>query len=330
MSGSLTFGEVIMYAETMEVSNTSNTGSTSTELQAPNHLTSLSTSAVLVSVDVNVWSATKQDRTISGEVTTSKKADPNAGRFVKNLLANNVYHKDLVNYRQTIYNWVKSKTYRWNNSQDLLPTIELESFKSEYDKHEKEFDRLLSEFNKNYNSIKSNMAFAQGDMYNMDDYPDIEEVKRKFGCKLYISEVPSHDFRCQVAQDLADDLKVNYQQQCEEIVKNVLHQQTGRVLEVMESIAHCCGTQEITTKDGEKKSKKRKIYDSTIEKAKDLCRTIGAFRYVDNEHSQKLRSVAKQLDDTLEGVSTDALRESDYTRDRVKSDIEDILSKFAV
>ena len=59
-----------MYAETMEVSNTSNTGSTSTELQAPNHLTSLSTSAVLVSVDVNVWSATKQDRTISGEVTT--------------------------------------------------------------------------------------------------------------------------------------------------------------------------------------------------------------------------------------------------------------------
>ena len=319
-----------MYAETMEVSNTSNTSNTSTELQTPNHLTSLATSAVLVTVDVNVWSATKQDRTISGEVTSSKKADPNAGRFVKNLLANNVYNKDLVNYRQTIYNWVKAKTYRWNNSQDLLPTIELESFKQEYDKHEKEFNRLLSEFCDKYDSIKSNMAFAQGDMYNIQDYPSVEEVRRKFGCKLYISEVPSHDFRCSVAQDLADDLKVNYQRQCEEIVKNVLHQQTDRIVNVMESISHCCGTQEITTKEGEVKSKKRKIYDTTIEKAKELCRTIGAFKYVNNEHSQRLRSVAKQLDDTLSGVSSEALRESDYTRDRVKSDIDDILSKFAI
>jgi len=93
------------------------------ELQQPKHITSLATSAVLVSVDVNVWSATKQDRGISSEVTKLKRADSNAGRFVKNLLANNIYHKDLVNYRQTIYNWLKRSTYRWNVSQDLLPTI---------------------------------------------------------------------------------------------------------------------------------------------------------------------------------------------------------------
>jgi len=301
---------------------------TDTTLQSPNHLTSLATSAVLVTVDVNVWSATKQDRTISGEVTSSKKADPNAGRFVKNLLANNVHHKDLVNYRQTIYNWVKAKTYRWNNSQDLLPTIELESFKQEYDKHEKEFNRLLSEFCDKYDSIKSNMAFAQGDMYNIQDYPSVEEVRRKFGCKLYISEVPSHDFRCSVAQDLADDLKVNYQRQCEEIVKNVLHQQTDRIVNVMESISHCCGTQEITTKEGEVKSKKRKIYDTTIEKAKSLCRSISQFDVLNNEDSAKLRDACRLLDNALTGVSIDALRESDYTRERVKNEVDDILNKF--
>ena len=45
----------------------------STELTQPTHLTSLATSAVLVSVDVNVWSATKQDRGISNEVTKGNK-----------------------------------------------------------------------------------------------------------------------------------------------------------------------------------------------------------------------------------------------------------------
>ena len=57
------------------------------ELHKPDHLISLASSAVLVSVDVNVWSATKQDRIISNEVTASKNADKSAGRYVKNLLA---------------------------------------------------------------------------------------------------------------------------------------------------------------------------------------------------------------------------------------------------
>lgn len=299
-----------------------------TKLQQPSHIISLATSGVLVSVDVNVWSATKQDRVISSEVTSSKKADPNAGRFVKNLLANNVYHKDLVNYRQTIYNWLKRRTYRWNNSQDLLPSVDMPDFKAEYNDHEQEFNRLLDDFCMNYDSIKSNMAFAQGDMYNAEDYPSVEEVRAKFGCKLYVSEVPTQDFRCQVANDLAHDLKQSYEKQTKEIVKNVLHQQIERITDVMESISHCCGTQEITTKDGEVKSKKRKIYDTTIEKAKSLCRSISQFDVLNNEDSAKLRDACRLLDNALTGVSIDALRESDYTRERVKNEVDDILNKF--
>lgn len=298
------------------------------ELQQPKHITSLATSAVLVSVDVNVWSATKQDRGISSEVTKLKRADSNAGRFVKNLLANNIYHKDLVNYRQTIYNWLKRSTYRWNVSQDLLPTINLEKFKTEYDEHQTEFYRLLDDFCDRYDTIKSNMAFSQGDMYNADDYPSVDEVRSKFGCNLYVSEVPEQDFRCQVAQDLANDLKLQYQKQAEEIVKNVLHQQTERITDVMESIAHCCGTQEITSEDGRTTTKKRKIYDSTIEKAKELCKTIKNFKLNDNEVSQRLSDAVTSLERSLDGVDSEQLRVSDSTRERVKSDVEDILSKF--
>ena len=112
------------------------------ELQKPNNIISLATSAVLVSVDVNVWSATKQDRGISDEVTNSKNADNSAGRFVKNLLADNIQHKRVANYRQTVYNWLKRSTYRWNNSQDLLPVLTLPQFKEQYQEHETEFYRL--------------------------------------------------------------------------------------------------------------------------------------------------------------------------------------------
>lgn len=299
------------------------------EIQQPNHIISLATSAVLVSVDVNVWSATKQDRVISDEVTTLKNADASAGRFVKNLLADDIHHKKVSNYRQTIYNWLKRSTFRWNNSQDLLPVANLEKFKVEFTDHETEYYRLLDNFLLNYQSIVSDMAFKQGDMFSQDDYPNVDEVRNKFGIKLYVAEVPSHDWRCSISDDIASDLKLQYESQAEQIITGIVNDQVARITEVMESISHCCGViekQDGTT--GEVVIKKRKIYDTTIEKAKELCDTFKKFKPIDNEISNKLSEVVVKLENALNGVDTKSIRESDAVRDKVKSEVDDILSKF--
>ena len=299
------------------------------EIQQPNHIISLATSAVLVSVDVNVWSATKQDRVISDEVTTLKNADASAGRFVKNLLADDLHHKKVSNYRQTIYNWLKRSTFRWNNSQDLLPVANLEKFKVEFTDHETEYYRLLDNFLLNYQSIVSDMAFKQGDMFSQDDYPSVDEVRNKFGIKLYVAEVPSHDWRCSISDDIASDLKLQYESQAEQIITGIVNDQVARITEVMESISHCCGViekQDGTT--GEVIIKKRKIYDTTIEKAKELCDTFKKFKPIDNEISSKLSEVVVKLENALNGVDTKSIRESDAVRDKVKSEVDDILSKF--
>ncbi len=299
------------------------------EIQQPNHIISLATSAVLVSVDVNVWSATKQDRVISDEVTTLKNADASAGRFVKNLLADDVHHKKVSNYRQTIYNWLKRSTFRWNNSQDLLPVTNLEKFKTEFADHETEYYRLLDNFLLNYQSIVSDMAFKQGDMFSQDDYPSVDEVRNKFGIKLYVAEVPSHDWRCSISNDIASDLKQQYENQAEQIITGIVNDQVARITEVMESISHCCGViEKLDGKTGEMITKKRKIYDTTIEKAKELCDTFKKFKPIDNELSSKLSEVVVKLENALNGVDTKSIRESDAVRDKVKSEVDDILSKF--
>ena len=299
------------------------------ELSKPNHIISLATSAVLVSVDVNVWSATKQDRGISDEVTTLKKADASAGRFVKNLLADDLFHKRVSNYRQTIYNWLKRSTFRWNNSQDLLPVVNLQKFKQEFSDHEAEFNRLLDSFVNNYSNIVGNMAFKQGDMFNRNDYPDANEVRDKFGIKLYVSEVPSHDWRCNISNDIAEDLKLQYEKQAEGIINHVITEQMDRLTDVMESISHCCGVSETTDAiTGETKTKKRKIYDSTIEKAKELCKTFKEFRPLDNEATARLADAVTKLENSLHGVDSETIRDSEAVRNKVKSDVDDILSKF--
>lgn len=295
-------------------------------LEKPKHITSLATAGLLVSVEVNVWSATKQDRAISNEVTTAKKAAQSAGRFVKNLLADNIDHKNLLNYRQTVYNWMVRSTYPWNKSQDFLPHVSLPSFMQEFHAHQTEFNRLLDEFCANYATTVSNMAFAQGQMFNRNDYPDVSEIRSKFCISLYTSEIPVGDYRCAIAQDLADDLNNHYNKQAESIVQNILTDQVERLVEVMESLSHCCDVDEYVGKDGEMKQKKRKIYEGTVEKAKEYCRVFKDFNLTNDA---KLDAAVSQLNIALRGVNADMLRESDAARSQVKNEVEDILSMFA-
>ena len=299
------------------------------KLDNPNHVISLSTSAVLVNAEVSVWSATKQDRVISNEVTTAKKADHSAGRYVKNLLADDPTHKQLLNYRQTVYNWLRRSTYDWNGSLRLLPVINLPKFKAEFHQHEKSYFALRDAFLDKYPTIVSNMAFKQGDMFDRSEYPSVDQIKDKFRIRLYVAEVPTSDYRCSIAEDLAEDLKLTYQKQInDEIVPQVMADIASQFIEVMESISHCCGVDEISSSStGEVKTKKRKIYDTTIEKARGLCETFREFNLTNDADLEK---ASVSLENVLRGVGADDIRESDAVRESVRKGVDDILTKYGV
>lgn len=301
----------------------------SIELANPNHVISLATSAVLVSTEVSVWSATKQDRIISNEVTTAKKADHSAGRYVKNLLADDPTHKQLLNYRQTVYNWLRRATYDWSGSLRLLPVINLPKFKAEFHQHEKSYFALRDAFLDRYPTIVSNMAFKQGDMFDRSEYPTVDQIKDKFRIRLYVAEVPTSDYRCTIADDLAEDLKLTYQKQInDEIVPQVMADIASQFVEVMESISHCCGVDEISdSSSGEVKTKKRKIYDTTIEKARGLCETFREFNLTNDADLEK---ASVSLENVLRGVGADDIRESDAVRESVRKGVDDILTKYGV
>ena len=87
------------------------------ELQTPSHVVSLATSGMLVSTDIRVWSATKQNKEVADEVTRSKKASEKAGKFIQHLLAGNERHIEIKRYRATIDNWHRRKAGQWSKGQ---------------------------------------------------------------------------------------------------------------------------------------------------------------------------------------------------------------------
>ena len=209
-------------------------------LNQPPVMVSLATSGMIVNVEVNVWSATKQDRTISKEVTTAYKADDEAARVVKHLLAGDPTHKKLLNHRQTIYNWVKKRTYDWSGSNRYLPMISLEKFKKEFSELEQEYKTLTNDFVAKYPDIVAAMAFKQGDMFNANEYPSAEEVGSKFRMKLFVHPVPETDFRVAIANDIKEELERHYVQEASSKVEEIMRDATERLVEFIKRIAHAC------------------------------------------------------------------------------------------
>jgi hypothetical protein len=293
------------------------------EIQKPNHLISLSSSAQLVTVEVNVWTATKQDKQISNEVTSAKNASTDAGKFTKNLLSNSPDHKALLNYRQTVYNWLQRCTFDWAGSVRLLPTFSIEKFMKEWASHEVEFNKLLDNFISKYPTIVSDAAFKQGDMFNRSEYPEPEDIRRRFRLKLFVTKVPENDFRSGgIATAIADDLEQHYNNQIEEIVNKSMEEASERLIEIASRISNACTE---VTPDDDGKVKRKKVYETTISQARDICETLKHFNLTNN---QQLESARAQLEEALSGVTLEDLRESSYVRSTVKDSVDDMLNKF--
>tara|TARA_R100001369_G_scaffold10621_3_gene23656 strand:+ start:1539 stop:2471 length:933 start_codon:yes stop_codon:yes gene_type:complete len=301
------------------------------ELETPEHVASLATSGMLVSTDVNVWSATKQDRSISDGVCKDKRASDKAGRFVKNLLVNFPEHKAIGTYRSTIYNWQVRKTFQWSKGQNYIFATDFEEYMNEWNQHKREFNRLVEQFCQRYPSkviAMENEESGQGEMFNVHDYPSVEEVRARFKCEVYVSEVPELDPRCQISHDLVHDLKDNFARQCSDRIDSMVQQQVDMLTTVMKSLSTTCGGTEEYKVKGITKTRNSPINSNTLEKAKDYCKRFRKYTLVDSEANTKLQSAIKLLDDTLNGVDIKTLRESDVVRDNVKSNIDDIISKF--
>ena len=300
-------------------------------LSRPEHLISLASSGLCVTVNVSLWGATKQSEELASEITRSINADKNAAKVTRNLLANHPRHKALTNYRATINNWLKRRTYTFNDALRYVTTMDFEAFMREYRDHEKVFLQLGEEFYAEYPSIVSDMAFKQGTAFDRNDYPDVSVVRAKTKIALYTYDVPQNDFRQLLAQELADDLHKTYSRQVNDIVQGIMSEQAERFISVMESISHCCGSEEVQVKDkdgmptGEVKTRKRKIYDSTIQRAQEFCKTFEKFNLA---NSPELEAARAALARALDGVDAESLRDSEAMRHSVKTEVDDILNKF--
>lgn len=292
-------------------------------LTSPETVTSLASSGILVYVQTRVWSATKQDQEISDEVTSSKNADRNSAKVVKYLMANCEEHRALVKNRAAWTNWVNRLTFPWAGNWDFLPNMRIAKFMQEFNERHAEHAALVQKLIDVYPTVLSNTAF-QGEMFKREDYPSADEIREKFSVKLFTQEVPVGDFRNQLSLDAAAQIQEHFNKQLPNLIGGMMDKQIATMVKLLTSISKSCTTDTVV-ENGKVKTERKRIYDTTIEQALELCDTYKSINVTNDPRIEEARAALERV---LQDVNVDVLRESDTMRASVKAGVDDILAKF--
>lgn len=299
------------------------------ELATPQHITTLRDCAMQGNLEVRIWLGTMQDDQLSDEITEAKEAERGSAKVTKNLLAGCLSHGAVKRFRSHAYNWFKQKSYRYVGTSGLIGNYDIPNVLQEYeDTLRPEFWNLVDKFCLDYADIKANYAFKmQGKMYNANDYPDVEWVRSRFDINLYLQPIAASDFGQHISAQVAEQLNDHYAKQAERFIRETGDKQMSQLVKVMQSLSHCCDVEVREGKNGETKVTRRRLHESTLEKAIEYC---DSFRHFNPSGSEKLEGIRRDLERALGGVNIKALRDSDSIRASVKSEVDEIMKKFGV
>jgi hypothetical protein len=281
---------------------------------------SIASSAVLVELNISVWPANKVDREMTETVNTNASAVRDASQTRKNLFAGTTLRKDIEKLAARIRLYHNQNTLPWaDKGQRLLPTKLFMEYKQTMNSYEVQFSQLCSNFFVEYPRLVAEAQQHLGTMYRAEDYPELEDVRMKFGFRKAFDPIPeSGDFRLDVsAQDL-EEVKAGYEAKFDERLAEAMRTPWERLHTVLTSMSE-------KLKDEEGVDSKKRYHDSLVTNAQDL---VGLLDKMNITNDPKLEEARKQLELTMLGADIETIKESSHARESMKNKVDAILQKF--
>jgi len=283
----------------------------------------IDTCAMLVELNVSQWTARKLDRTVSDELVANKHAqDKGAARVNKHLLAGRteleVITKFVTETRATVYD----NTLPWSDSGiRLLPSAKFMEFNAKLQQAEDKFYGLVTEFVTVYPSLITAQAMALGNMFKREDYPHPSDIEHRFRFSVNYMPVPSSgDFRVDIGNDAQEELRKKLSALADERVEHAMKDIKTRLLDHLKRMSD-----RLTIDYVSGEAVPRKFHDSLLDGAHDLCEMVQSLNVI-NDH--QLADARKALLKAIGNVDVKDLRKDVGARTEVKTQVDDILSKF--
>jgi hypothetical protein len=162
---------------------------------------------------------------------------------------------------------------------------------------------------------------ALGNMFKREDYPHPSDIEHRFRFSVNYMPVPSSgDFRVDIGNDAQEELRKKLSALADERVEHAMKDIKTRLLEHLKRMSD-----RLTVDYVSGEAKPRKFHDSLLDGAHDLCEMVQSLNVI-NDH--QLADARKALLKAIGNVDVQDLRKDVGARTEVKTQVDDILSKF--
>jgi len=285
-----------------------------------NTVAGVARSAMLVDLNISVYSGRKQDKSTQAEVTSAKgSGSKKAASVYKNLFAECKELENITKFQARARAEHYRMTLPWNDhGARLLPTISLMDYQKTMGRFRSEFDLLVEAFLDKYDTLVAAAAFQLGTLFDRGEYLTRNQVAQRFRMDSSFTPLPTAgDFRLDVESTVQRELVEQYERKLEEQLTQANRDAWDRLHTALTKLSDRLVVEE----DG----KKRVFHDTLVTGAVDLCELLTAMNITKDP---QLESARRQLEAVLSGVTPKELREEDGTRVLTKQKVDAILDAF--
>jgi len=279
--------------------------------------TAIHTRALLVWLQISTWSARKYDRSVSNKVNRDAGASDDAGRYNKLLLPGDASsYKTLITLLGSLRAWHYNETLAWSDEGNrLLTTANFTHYADTLRQKSAEIDRAIDAFVDDYPALRTAAALKLQGLYKPEDYPDVSDIRGKFGVKVSYNPVPiASDIRVNLAADQIAAIEASINDNNRSAVDTAMADCWQRLHTVVAAVA---------TKLADPTAIFR---DSLIGNASELCDVLKRLNVTDDPDLESMRATVLHQ---IASMAPQTLRDSKHARQDTADKAKAILDSMA-
>ena len=285
----------------------------------PATVVNIATAASLVDVGIGEWRARKTDKGASAAMIAANNAETGVASVHKDLLAGCAELSAVHNMTSKIRQYHQAHTLPWGMN-NLLPTAWYPDYHRDITGMFAQWETKVDEFVAAYEwqvAQQTVLANKLGDMFDPNDYPPADTIRRKFYYRFGYFAVPTNDWRLQIGQESMEQLTEQFDTYVQDNFHGLFQSVWKKLYAYLENMSYRLDY--VDPKD------KRKFHDTLVSNVTgmfpilDLCNVTG---------DSQMSAMKLKLEDAFYCVTPDALRDDAYMRKETKRKVDDIIASL--
>ena len=287
---------------------------------------SISSAAMLVDLSISQWSGIRRDKAASAKVADDNGAKRGVASVTKKLLGDCPELKAISDFVAMVRTGTHHEmTLPWSNSGlRLLPTTKFFDYQADVTAKQGKFATLVTEFLQAYEWARAEAKAALGSLFNDDEYPSADVLARKFRFVVNYLPVPeAGDWRVDMGNTARAELSQRYAEYYEEQNKKTIATLVSQTLDPLMRMSEKLAD----PVDGDKANSRgiKTFRDSLVENVVAMIDRLETYNLTNDP---TIRETRFKLQQVMDGITPDALREDAYLRRETKRKVDEVIASL--